>query len=1001
MRKKTFSLVLLLLAGLDLALGQTTNYDFIAVAPSGDTLYYKINGSTVSVVAPNDTSRYVDEWWNGYSQPSGNLVIPSTVSYGANSYTVTVIDTAALCNCSITSVSIPSTITTIRAFAFAYSELMSCVIPQSVTQIGKQAFYNCNSLDTLMVEPGNGVFDSRDSCNAIIKTDSNMIVVGCKSSTIPNSVTRIGNYAFLGCRGLVSITIPQNIVSIGWHAFNRCSNLSTVYYNADSCCNMGYTYWDDGSVSGWNPVFGWNDNFSTLIIGNNVKYIPRYAFSMCTGLRYVEIGDSVSRIHLNAFHGCNNVETMMFHCSNPPTNLDDEGYPSYYYPNTFGFYPSFSNTIFYIPCNSRPSYAVTGCWPSTRLFEMPECDSLHYYDFSARSLSNILYYKILDSTRVAVVHPLENDSVGNSYWTGYPKPTGMLVIPDSVEYDGNMYRVSYIGNHAFEKCFGITGIIISNSVDTVGDWSFAYDNNVYSLTFGMSVNYIGEGAFFGCGRLETVVVPSIPTSGGGGSSSGLYIGGSAFGGCRFGTYSFGGSTIGSGTFAGNTYLESVFISNSTTDIEDSSFYGCSNLKLVTTDSYSGIPEVWIPRSIRNVGNVAFGNCIAVTRVRYEADSCLRMGSDTLPVFMNDSQISSLVIGEYVKWIPDYAFLGCTGLDSITSYSTVAPSLGVDVFRDVDASIPVHIPCGSLASYTSRWSHFTNFIEAPITDTLTVLSANPTMGIAEVTEDASCSNGRTATIEATANYGYHFTMWSDGVVDNPRNVVVVCDTVMTALFERNEYTLTVVCEESQGFVSGAGVYLYGDTARVAIAANEGFVFNRWEETGDTLTAIEVVMNSDVTLTALFDTIYYSLTLGSNNSEWGSVSGGGEYAYGTEVEITATANDGYRFVQWSDGVTENPRVVVVVEDIELTAEFEEGVGIKTVEGMIVTMYPNPTTGLLNVEGEGVVRVEVYDLGGRRVMSVEHVCSIDMSALPAGEYYVRVVLANGIAVNKVVKM
>ena len=731
-----------------------------------------------------------------------------------------------------------------------------------------------------------------------------------------------------------------------------------------------------------------------------------------------------------------------------------------------------------------------------------------------------------------MVHPLEFDSIGNSYWTGYAQPTGMLFIPDRVVYNNNVYHVTKVGEEAFMNCLSITSVIISNSVDTIERKAFAFDFMIDEISWGVSLLYMGDSALFGCGRVEVIIV--IPPDYTGPTPSvTAWVGRGAFGGCNFGSFTYGGSSISSGTYSGNSYLNYFYYSGIILTIDDYAFEGCEGLSVFTW--IAGIPEIRIPRTIQSIGNAAFGNCIAITRVCYEADSCTYMGNDSLPVFMNDINISSLTIGEHVRWIPSYAFLGCFGLDTIWSYSMEAPMLGVDVFRDIPANIPVYIPCGSLASYTSRWPHFTNFIEL-YDGALSVSSANILMGSANVIVSPSCGvNGEiaavpsygyhftcwsdsdtnnprsiavadgdsvymtafferneyelvvlsdsvqgavagagtylyedtatvaatanygyhftmwsdsvtanprtivvtrdtlltalfdrnpyvvttqcdsvfgavsgagtylyedTAMVTVTANYGYHFTMWSDGVTDNPRSVIVVCDTVLTALFERNEYTLAVVCDETQGVVTGAGVYLYGDTASVTVVANEGFVFDRWEETGDTLTAIEVVMNSDVTLTALFDTIYYSLTLGSNNPEWGSVRGGGEYAYGTEVEITATANDGYRFVQWSDGVTENPRVVVVVEDIELTAEFEESVGIKTVDGMNVTMYPNPTTGLLNIEGEGVVRVEVYDLGGRRVMSVEHVRSIDMSALPSGVYYVRVALADGVAVEKVVK-
>ena len=220
---------------------------------------------------------------------------------------------------------------------------------------------------------------------------------------------------------------------------------------------------------------------------------------------------------------------------------------------------------------------------------------------------------------------------------------------------------------------------------------------------------------------------------------------------------------------------------------------------------------------------------------------------------------------------------------------------------------------------------------PFEDTIAVQTSDSTMGTATVTTMPGCDNGRTATIEATANEGFRFVMWSDSVADNPRTLVVTHDT---------------------------------------------------------------------TLTALFDTLYVALTLSANNPDWGTVDGGGEYAYGTEVTITATANEGYLFSGWSDGNEENPRTIVLREDMQLTANFAEGVGIHGVEGGTVRLFPNPTNGLLSVEGEGVSLVEVYDMASRRVLAAEGAGSIDLTALPDGVYYVRVVHGRSVTVGKVVK-
>ena len=102
------------------------------------------------------------------------------------------------------------------------------VIPNSVTSIGDIAFTYCSGLEKITVESGNSCYDSRDNCNSIIDTEFNTLIVGCKNSVIPNSVTSIGYYAFYGCSGLTELTLPDSVASIGDGAFICCSDLSKI-----------------------------------------------------------------------------------------------------------------------------------------------------------------------------------------------------------------------------------------------------------------------------------------------------------------------------------------------------------------------------------------------------------------------------------------------------------------------------------------------------------------------------------------------------------------------------------------------------------------------------------------------------------------------------------------------------------------------------------------------------------------------------------------------------
>ena len=148
---------------------------------------------------------------------------------------VTNIGFFAFWGCSgLTSVTIPESVTSIKGRAFCEcSGLTSITIPAGVTRIEEAAFGGCSGLTSIVVDKENKYYDSRNNCNAIIATESNTLVIGCKNTTIPASVTRLGENAFDACSGLTSITIPQSVTSIGDYAFAGCHDL-VIYCYEDS-----------------------------------------------------------------------------------------------------------------------------------------------------------------------------------------------------------------------------------------------------------------------------------------------------------------------------------------------------------------------------------------------------------------------------------------------------------------------------------------------------------------------------------------------------------------------------------------------------------------------------------------------------------------------------------------------------------------------------------------------------------------------------------------------
>lgn len=171
------------------------------------------------------------------SIPPGVTSIEDSTFYGCSSLTsislppnVTSIGNFAFTGCSaLTSISLPPSVTTIGSFTFGGCRTLTSIsIPKHVTTIGESPFTYCSNLVSIAVENGNPKYDSRNNCNAIIKTGVNVLVSGCRNTTIPPGVTKIGDFAFSGCSSLTSISLPPSVTSIGASAFLDCSSLKKI-----------------------------------------------------------------------------------------------------------------------------------------------------------------------------------------------------------------------------------------------------------------------------------------------------------------------------------------------------------------------------------------------------------------------------------------------------------------------------------------------------------------------------------------------------------------------------------------------------------------------------------------------------------------------------------------------------------------------------------------------------------------------------------------------------
>jgi hypothetical protein len=274
-----------------------------------------------------------------YTGSGGAVTVPGSVSWmetdsegnivNVQNYTVTAIKSAFSGWESLTSITIPNTVTTIEEWAFrGCTGLTSVTIPNSVTTIGEYAFSGCAGLTSVSI--GNSV--------TAIGGYAFFRCTGLTSVTIPNSVTTIEEGAFAECSGLTSVTIGNSVTSIGGHAFDSCNGLTSV--------TIGNSV---TTIGAW--AFAYCDNLTSVAIPNSVTSIGGHAFESCSGLTSVTIPNSVTTIGVQAFAFCNSLADVYVDWATP-LSIPDNVFLS----------ANVSACTLHVPAGTEASYQSAGVW---------------------------------------------------------------------------------------------------------------------------------------------------------------------------------------------------------------------------------------------------------------------------------------------------------------------------------------------------------------------------------------------------------------------------------------------------------------------------------------------------------------------------------------------------------------------------------------------------------------------------------------------------------------
>ena len=806
-------------------------------------------------------------------------------------------------------------------------------------RIGKAAFANLQITE----------FDFIDSLREI-ESGAFMNCHHLTKIVLPEGLESLGDVVFVGCSNLDSVSLPSTLALIGTDCF-RNSPLSYLYFNCRELQPVSFEL-PMNQIRCGQQCFGGTENLKTIDFGPDVETLGTGIFSNANGLTHIELPEGLSYIGERAF--------CMY---------------SSYYPEDNSVHNETQNTAYtFGNLKDAPKVVIQGSGfygseiDSIRLKNIVLPSTLEFignYAFTTgicrSTYSSAIHTRewILDTIACRAVIPPEfgnNTSSSSATSPSVFRPSTfdstMLIIPCGSRSAYENYSTGFINssNNYVAYTEGLWGdfahiteqatfdIVLTVNVDSMGSATYSCttpsgnltgvilsatpaDNHHFvqwndGITSNPRTVYLGSDtafqAQFAWGNLYQVTAYSSNNSRGSVTGSGTFVQNTVdtliatpVYGYHFTSWNDGDTTNPrlltvtsnvtlTATFQPNQYTLSVFSADST----QGSVSGAGSYTYNTNHPISASPSTGYHFTQWNDGVSTNPRSVKV-----QSDTSFT-ASFAINVYTLSVTTANATMGSATANASEYNHGDTAILTATANYGYHFSS-----WNDGDTTNPRHYCMTQNNSLTASFAPNLYYVAT---------SCDATHGT--VSGSGQYSYLSDATITATPATGYHFSTWSDGDNTNPRTLQVVTDTLLEAFFAPNQYSIQILSNDAaMGNTYGSGIYSYLDTVHYGIASTQSHHhFVQWSDGSTDSTGILVVY-SDQTVTASFAIDQYTITVNPNNNSHGSVYGGGNYSYGSYATLSASPSSGYYFVQWNNGVTDNPYFLYVDGDTTITAIF----------------------------------------------------------------------------------